>query len=187
MWKLLEEDVKKVCEVYFEAVNNESNGIHTVSVDEKTGVQALEREAETLPMQPGRVERREYNYIRHGTSCLFGNLNVGTGSIIAPMLSATRTEVDFAKNIANIIATDPNAGWIFLCDNLNTHQSETLVLTVAALCGIDQDMLGKKEKCGVLKSMESRRAFLEDASHRIRFVNTPKHCSWLNQIVILKT
>jgi hypothetical protein len=179
-----EEYVKKVCEVYFEAGNNESNGIHTVSVDEKTGIQALEREAETLPMQPGRVERREYNYERHGTTCLFGNLNVGTGIMIAPMLSATRTEVDFAQNIENVIATDPNAGWIFVCDNLNTHQSETLVLTVAAFCDIDQDTLGEKGKHGVLKSMPSRKAFLEDASHRIRFVYTPKHCSWLNQIEI---
>jgi hypothetical protein len=169
-----------VCETYFNAAENEVNGIHTVSVDEKTGIQALEREAETKPMQPGQVERREYNYERHGTTCLFGNLNVTTGEIIAPMLHETRKEKDFVSNIENVIATDPDAGWIFVLDNLNTHQSEMLVILVATLLGIT--CLGVKGKSGVLKSQATRRAFLEDTSHRIRFVYTPKHCSWLNQI-----
>lgn len=169
-----------MCETYFNAAENEVNGIHTVSVDEKTGIQALEREAETKPMQPGQVERREYNYERHGTTCLFGNLNVTTGEIIAPMLHETRKEKDFVSNIENVIATDPDAGWIFVLDNLNTHQSEMLVILVATLLGIT--CLGVKGKSGVLKSQATRRAFLEDTSHRIRFVYTPKHCSWLNQI-----
>lgn len=177
-----EQEVKNVCETYFHAEKNEANGIHTISVDEKTGIQALEREAETKPMEPGQVERREYNYERHGTTCLFGNKNVATGEIVAPMLNATRTEEDFAKNIENIIATDPDAGWVFVLDNLNTHLSATLVILVAMLCGIPLDSLGKKDKSGILKSQTTRRAFLEDASHRIRFVYTPKHCSWLNQI-----
>ena len=173
-----------MCETYFNAEENERNGIHTVSVDEKTGIQALEREAETKPMQPGQVERREYNYERHGTTCLFGNMNVATGEIVSPMLHETRKEEDFAKNIENIIATDPEGGWIFVCDNLNTHLSATLVILVAMSCGIPLDSLGKKDKSGVLKSLATRRAFLTDKSHRIRFVFTPKHCSWLNQIEI---
>ena len=79
------------------------------------------------------------------------------------------------------IATDPEAGWNFVLDNLNTNQSESLVILVAKHCGITSD-LGVKGKSGVLKSLKSRKAFLTDKSHRIRFVFTPKHCSWLNQI-----
>jgi hypothetical protein len=182
--EVFEQQVKKVCETYLNAAENERNGIHTVSVDEKTGIQALERDAPTQPMQPGKPERQECFYERHGTTCLFGNLNVATGEIVAPKLSATRTEEEFAENIDGIVATDPAAGWIFMCDNLNTHQSMTLVLLVAILCDIPLDGLGKKGKRGVLESQESRRTFLEDDSHCIRFVYTPKHCSWLNQIEI---
>jgi transposase len=182
--EVFEQKVKNICETYLSAQENERNGIHTVSVDEKTGIQALERDAPTQPMQPGKPERQECFYERHGTTCLFGNLNVATGEIVAPKLSATRTEEEFAENIDGIVATDPAAGWIFMCDNLNTHQSMTLVLLVAIMCDIPLDGLGKKGKRGVLESQESRRTFLEDDSHRIRFVYTPKHCSWLNQIEI---
>ena len=96
-------------------------------------------------MIPGFVEKREYNYERHGTTCLFGNLNVATGKMIAPMLNATRTEVDFVKNIENIIATAPDAGWVIVLDHLNTHQSESLVILVARHLGITAD-LGVKGK-----------------------------------------
>ena len=133
-------------------------------------------------MKPGQVERREYNYKRHGTTCLFGNKNVATGEIVAPKLHATRTEEDYAENTKGIVATNPDAEWVFVCDNLNTHLSATLVILVATWCGIPLDSLGKKDKSGILKSQETRRAFLEDTSHRVRFVYTPKHCSWLNQI-----
>ena len=171
-----------MCQIYLATAENEAKGIHTVASDEKTGIQALEREAPTISMSPGKPERIETNYERHGTINLFGNKNVATGGIIAPMLKETRTSEDFVENIKGVISTDPMAGWIFVVDNLNTHMSVLLVLFVAKLCGIDLDTLGKERKYGVLKSMETRRTFLEDESHRIRFVFTPKHCSWLNQI-----
>ena len=81
-------------------------------------------------------------------------------------------------------ATDPAAGWLFVCDNLNTHMSVLLVMLIAVLCEIPLDGLGKQRKHGILKSKKTRKAFLEDTSHRIRFVYTPKHCSWMNQIEI---
>lgn len=148
-----------------------------------TGIQALERAHPTLPMQPGKVERREFEYIRHGTLSLIANFEVALGQVITPSLGPTRTEVDFARHIAQTIATDPDAEWTFVLDQLNTHQSESLVRLVADRCSLSAD-LGIKDKSGILKSMPSRAAFLSDPSHRIRFVYTPKHSSWLNQIEI---
>jgi transposase len=159
------------------------HGVHTVSVDEMTGIQALERIAPTQPMQPGRVERREFEYTRHGTQCLIGNFDVVTGEVIAPTVQRTRTEEDFAGHIQRTVATDPAATWVFVCDNLTTHGSESLVRYVAKACDIEAD-LGKKGKSGVLKSVETRKAFLTESGHRIRFVYVPKHTSWLNQIEI---
>lgn len=97
------------------------------------------------------------------------------------MLKKHASVDDFANHIAQIIATNPNDRWIFVTDQLNTHKSESLVRLVATNCGIDID-LGVKGKSGILHSMKSRAAFLTDTSHRIRFVYTPKHSSWLNQI-----
>ena len=88
---------------------------------------------------------------------------------------------DFAQHIKAVIATAPKDGWIFIADQLNTHKSETLVRLVAAECDLNLE-LGEKGKSGILCSMESRAAFLSDPSHRIRFLYTPKHTSWLNQI-----
>ena len=94
-----------------------------------------------------------------------------------------RPGVNFAAHIEQAVASGPLAGRVFIADNLNTHRSESLVKYVAEACGIEDD-LGEKEKRGVLKSQESRAKFLSDPEHRIRFVYTPKHSSWLNQVEI---
>ncbi len=154
-----------------------------VSTDEKTGIQALERLHPTLPNRPGQSERIEFEYVRHGTLCLIANFEVATGRAILPTIGPTRTEQDFAAHIERTIATDPGATWIFVLDQLNTHKSEALVRLIAAQCGV-VDALGVKGKTGILKSMATRKAFLEDAEHRIRMVFTPRHASWLNQVEI---
>jgi hypothetical protein len=146
-----------------------------------TGIQALERAERTRPMKPGQVELQEFEYIRHGTQSLIANWHVALGKVIAPSIGATRTEADFAAHIAQTINTDPDAGWIFILDQLNIHQSESLVRLVAKCCELDID-LGLKGHSGILESMTTRATFLADPTHRIRFVYIPKHTSWLNQI-----
>ncbi|MCT7982242.1 transposase [Laspinema sp. A4] len=157
------------------------NGVHLISTDEMTGIQALERAYPTKSMIPGEVKRIEFEYIRHGTLSLIANWDIFKGQVIEPSIGRTRTEIDFANHITKTIDTDPEAGWIFMVDQLNTHMSESLVKLVASRCQIDID-LGVKGKKGILKSMKTRRAFLSDPTHRIRFVYLPKHTSWLNQI-----
>lgn len=176
--------VLSLCALYGDAQMKHKDGIRIICTDEKTGIQALEHNYPILAMKPGKPEKREHGYDRHGTQCLTANFEVATGQIIMPTVAKTRTEEDFACHIANTIATDPKANWIFITDQLNTHKSETLVRLVAGICGISNDDLGEKEKSGILKSMQTRMDFLEDENHQIRFVYTPKHTSWMNQVEI---
>jgi hypothetical protein len=157
--------------------------VHLISTDEQTSIQALEPLHPTKPVRPGLVERREFEYLRHGTQCLIANFEVATGRIVTPTVGPTRTEADFAAHLAQTVATDPAGEWVVLMDNLNTHQSESLVCWVAQQCGLDDD-LGVKGQSGILESMTTRAAFLSDPRHRIRIVYTPKHSSWLNQVEI---
>ena len=175
------EQVGTICTAYAYAPMLEALGCHVVSTDEMTGIQALERAAPTKPLRPGCPERREHEYIRHGTLSLIANFNVATGEILAPSLGPTRTAADFAAHIARTVDTDPEGTWLFLADNLNTHQSEALVRLVATRCGITAD-LGAKGHVGILRSQATRAAFLSDPGHRLQFLYTPKHASWLNQI-----
>jgi len=179
-------EVKNVCDLHLQAQALHQQGISLVSTDEKTGIQALERKHPTKPAKPGFVERREFEYERHGTQCLIANFHIATGKIIGPSLGLTRTEDDFLNHIAQTVDTNPTGEWIFIVDQLNTHMSESLVKFVINRCSleIDEDIWGVKGQSGVLKSMPTRKTFLENVNHRSRFVYTPKHTSWLNQVEI---
>lgn len=156
----------------------------TLSIDEMTGVQALERSAPGLPMKPGQPERREFEYIRHGTQTLIAAFDVASGRVFG-QVGDSRTEEDFAQYLRTLVDRTPEVRrWHIVADNLNTHQSEAVVRLVAQLSGIEESTLGRKGKSGVLKNMPSRQAFLRDSSHKMVFHFTPKHASWLNQIEI---
>lgn len=152
-----------------------------LSVDEKTGIQALER-THVEPLRPGRDRRVEYEYIRHGTTCLMAAEDVATGKIVSHRIHPTRKEEDFLAFIQQSVEIFPEDHQIvFLLDQLNTHMSASLVEWIALKSGDKQD-LGIKGKSGILKSKKTRKDFLETNKHRVRFRFTPKHCSWLNPI-----
>jgi hypothetical protein len=170
--------------VYQDAPALAKQGERTVSTDELTGVQALERKHPGLPLAPGHVQRREFEYERHGTRCFILSRDVVTGKLVAPFCGPTRTEEDFLAHVQAIVATDPLVSrWHIVCDNLNIHQSESLVRWVAQISGLEEE-LGKKGEFGILALMPRRAKFLRDPSHKVVFHYTPNHSSWLNQIEI---
>jgi putative transposase len=151
-----------------------AQGRLVICCDEKSGMQVLERKAPTKPAQAGRRERREHEYIRHGTRVLINSLAVATGQI-AWTLGATRKAPDFVVHLKRAYQCLPRMkryDWVM--DNLNTHWSLEVCRLVARWCGVPFDP-------HQLQKGPQRRAFLSDPSHRHVFHFTPKHGSWLNQ------
>lgn len=182
--ELFQRQVNEVCQTYLGAASAYHQfGQRTACVDEMTSLQANQRMASTLRSIPGTIGRRECQYTRHGTLSLTGSWDVVCGQMIDTTVNQTRNSQDFADHMQRTLATDPQASWVIVLDNLNTHHGEPIVRLIAKLLGIDQAKLGdKKRRKGILGSVKSRRAFLTDTDHRIRFVFLPKHSSWLNQI-----
>lgn len=181
----LESKTKEICEIYEAAPELAATGIKVYSTDECTGLQAKERLHAARPLRVGKARRVEYEYIRHGTLSLIANFEVASGRIESSTIKGTRTETDFTGHIKETVENAPQAKqWCFIVDQLNTHKSASLVELVAQYEGIKKTELGEKGKSGILESMKTRQEFLEEKGHRIRFIFTPKHCSWLNQIEI---
>ncbi len=174
--------MQDICTLYRQAPALALQGERVVSCDEMTGVQALQRKYPNLPLTPGKVERREFEYIRHGACSLIVSRDVVTGQVLTPTCGPTRTENDFLAHVQAVVASAPSATrWHFVVDNLNTHCSASLVRWVTAESDLAID-LGVKGKAGILHNCRTRAAFLSDPAHRIVFHYAPKHCSWLNQI-----
>ena len=68
-------------------------GIHLISTDEMTGIQALERLFPSKPPKLKQVEKIEFEYERHGTLSLIANWDVARGKVLTPSISATRTDL----------------------------------------------------------------------------------------------
>ena len=163
-----------ICQLYVGALEAYAQGRLVICCDEKSGMQVLERKAPTQSAKPGRCERREHEYIRHGTRVLINSLAVATGQI-AWTLGATRKAPDFVAHLKRAYQRLPRMkryDWVM--DNLNTHWSLEVCRLVARWCGVPFEP-------HKLKKGPQRRAFLSDSSHHHVFHFTPKHGSWLNQ------
>ena len=170
-----EEQARDICTLYVDAPRLYQQGRLVICCDEKTGMQILERKHPTKPMISGIPERREHEYIRHGTRVLINSFAVPTGRI-AWTIGQTRTSEDYAAHLRHTVTQFPDMDrddWVM--DNLNTDWSLDVCRLVAEWCDVPFDPQA-------LRRGPERRAFLSDPSHKQMFHFTPKHGSWLNQV-----
>src|SRR6266545_4351754 len=95
-------------------------------VDEKSGMQALDRSHPVLPMMPGMPERRTHDYVRHGVTSLFAAFNIADGTVIS-QTHRRRRATEFKKFLIAIDKTVPDELDVYLvCDNLSTHKTPAI-------------------------------------------------------------
>lgn len=168
----------QVCQLYVNAPRFYQPGRLVLCCDEKTGMQVLGRPAPTQPAEPGKPEKREFEYIRLGTRTMITTFVVPTGEVVWDV-GQTRTDLDFRAHVPRVAAYFPDMkrfDWVV--DGLNTHTSLDLCEVMAYLNGVAFEP-------GKLKTQEQRRAFLSEPEHKHVFHYVPKHGSWLNQVELL--
>ena len=144
------EKVNEICKLYRKAPKNSI----VLSIDEKTGIQAIERKHLGRGPVPGRLRRREFEYIRHGTQTLIAALDVHTGQVVAECRER-RTQDDLGAFMEAVASTYPDKKVHIVWDNLNTHRAQAVW-----------------------------QAFNARHGKRFHFHFTPLHASWVNQIEI---
>jgi len=112
----LEAKVRDVVGLYLDP----PDGAVVLSVDEKTQIQALDRTQPLLPMRPGQVERHTHDYTRHGTTCLFAALEVGSGQVTTDH-RARHTGADFLAFMKRVARAYPEGELHVVLDNVSTH------------------------------------------------------------------
>lgn len=164
-----QEQMEQVCEAYLQApALHQQNGTRTVSIDEMTGLQALERNAPDKAALPGADAKQEFEYTRHGTTTLIGTLDVVSGQMFSETIGATRTEEDYVCHIQQTVDTDPDASWVIIVDNLNIHLSAGLVEWVAKVCTPDLPLGKKKRRNSQIAGQPPRVSFGPRAPHSFR-------------------
>lgn len=143
--------VNVICSLYRQA----PKGSVVLSVDEKTGIQAIERKHADHAPAPGRVRRREFEYIRHGTQALIAALDVHSGRVMGSCTDR-RTQADLLAFMEQVALAYPKGRVHIVWDNLNTHRAQT-----------------------VWEDFNARH------NNRFVFHFTPLHASWVNQIELL--
>jgi len=145
------EKVNAICELYRAAPKDSV----VLSIDEKTGIQAIERKHADRAPRPGRARRREFEYIRHGTQALIAALDVHSGRVLG-RCSDRRTQDDLVAFMEEVARAYPKGTVHVIWDNLNTHRAQA-----------------------VWDDFNARHG------ERFEFHFTPLHASWVNQIELL--
>jgi hypothetical protein len=148
-----------------------------ICLDQKTGIQAIERLFPDKLVKPGHIKKREHSYIRHGTKNLIGGLVVATGEVFAKFYFRNRN-----FELCNYLTHAFNKFHYFeqihvIADNYGTHTHLNTCLLVAKFCGIK---ISKNE----LQTKQQRIKFLSSKNKWIVFHFLPTHASWLNQMEI---
>lgn len=146
---LFRERVNEICHLYH---NPPENSV-VLCVDEKTGMQAIERKYPDHSPVAGKDRRQDFEYIRHGTQSLIAAFNIQTGSVYGHC-SDTRTGDDLERFMEALAKQYTNVNIHIIWDNLNTH------------CAMKKRWI----------------PFNKKHQNRFHFHYTPIHASWVNQI-----